>query len=99
MYLMSDGLMRSDIIPKASMSPERILSMSSFVSSGVGIIPPNLKHLVLLNYLLHRGLSEEGAMKLVQMRIHYMSNNPRWDGNDPRLEFARWLYLTGKISG
>jgi hypothetical protein len=81
------------------MSPRRILSRSAFVSSEELVM--DIRPIALLTWLFHVGVSEAGIQKLIQLRIQYTKTDARWDGMhlDNRLQFARWLYLTGKISG
>lgn len=45
------------------------------------------------------GFNNSGIDKLIQLRRRWKGENPRYDGVAKRLQFAKWLYLTGKISG
>lgn len=45
------------------------------------------------------GVSDRGVLRLIRMRKKYEGMRPRWDGSAARLGFARWLYLSGRISG
>lgn len=45
------------------------------------------------------GVSDRGIVQLLALRKKYRSQRPRWDGSAARLGFARWLYLSGRISG
>ena len=45
------------------------------------------------------GVSDRGILRLIRMRKKYEGMRPRWDGSAAQLGFARWLYLSGRISG
>lgn len=56
----------------------------------------------LLVLLTAAGVSDEGIAKLLRLRRAYSNQNPAYDGakiDKKRLEFAKWLYLSGRIKG
>jgi hypothetical protein len=45
------------------------------------------------------GVTDMGILRLIRLRRKYLGTRARWDGSAARLGFARWLYLSGRISG
>jgi hypothetical protein len=60
------------------------------------ILPGKSSFLIALAY---GKISQEGIDRLIRLERKWRGKNPRWDGVSKRWQFARYLYLTGKIGG